>query len=234
MLRLVRTRSLALSASLPVPILRPRRPAHAAAVSPKKVARAYSFATSQYNSAFGELPEHDSSGLRTATLKYLEETFDQQRWFDDPIQTVIDGQPAGSTGSLLDTCDAAGRVNGRQLLADDATMEKLIAWMQTMTDAAKQKLSGATLNDLRSKIRDVETKLLSHQVASQLVANQAVDFLKQDGITEIEESLQANQVERKLNDFLAQDAALGKLEINRAPVLVATVCVCVCARARDL
>ena len=51
-----------------------------------------SFATTQYNSAFGDLPAHDSAGLRAATLKYLE-SFDKQLWFDDPMLTVIQGRP---------------------------------------------------------------------------------------------------------------------------------------------
>ena len=187
--------------------------------------RLYHFGTSQYDSAFGSLPEHDSRGLREATVKYLETAFDGQVWFDDPIQTIIDGHAAGSTasGKLVETYDAAGRVNGKQLIADDVVLDKVKAWMQSMSDAANESLPAALQAEYTSKMRAVEARLLSHEVACQLVGNQAVDFLKQDGITEIEESLQANQVERKLNDFLAQDAAGGKVEVNRAPVLVACV-----------
>ena len=50
-----------------------------------------------------------------------------------------------------------------------------------------------------------------------------MDFLKQDGITEIEESVQANHVERKLNDLLLKDQAHGEVNIIRTPVFVACV-----------
>jgi acyl-CoA reductase-like NAD-dependent aldehyde dehydrogenase len=73
------------------------------------------------------------------------------------------------------------------------------------------------------QVREVEQKLLSHAYASQLAGNQALDFMKQDGLTEIEESVQANEVERRLNDMLLQDEADGKLCISRAPVLVTCV-----------
>ena len=43
------------------------------------------------------LPEHDSAGLRAATLKYLE-NFDVRLWFEDPMQTIIDGVPCAGGG----------------------------------------------------------------------------------------------------------------------------------------
>ena len=43
--------------------------------------------------------------------------------------------------------------------------------------------------DLREKIRLIEADLLSIHAAT-LISNQALDFKKQDGVTEIEESLE--------------------------------------------
>lgn len=50
-----------------------------------------------------------------------------------------------------------------------------------------------------------------------------MDFHKQDGVTEIEESLEANEVERRLNDLLIADEAAGVLNISRAPALIGCV-----------
>ena len=38
-----------------------------------------------------------------------------------------------------------------------------------------------------------------------------MDFMKQDGVTEIEESIEANMLERYLNDLLLQDEQDGKV-----------------------
>lgn len=50
-----------------------------------------------------------------------------------------------------------------------------------------------------------------------------MDFHKQDGVTEIEESLEANEVERRLNDLLLQDEIDEKIQISRRPALVGCV-----------
>lgn len=65
--------------------------------------------------------------------------------------------------------------------------------------------------DYREAIAKIEQLLLSPQFASQLIGNQALDFLKQDGITEIEESVMANAVERKMNLELRADEEGGKV-----------------------
>ena len=185
--------------------------------------RRYSFATEQYNSAFGDLPQHDTAGLREATIAYMR-AFEAQKWFDEPIQTIIHGVPCAPAGETLqDTVDAAGRVNGKQLMADEATMEKLVESIATNTAAAHTPLPPHVLLEHSRKVRAIEQKLLSHAFASELVGNQAMDFLKQDGLTEILESVQANHVERKLNDMLLHDESEGLVRINRAPVFVACV-----------
>ena len=68
----------------------------------------------------------------------------------------------------------------------------------------------------------IEAEIFEHHAAF-LIGNQAVDFFKQDGVTEIEESVQANLVERRLNDQLLQDEELGKVNICRAPAFVGCV-----------
>ena len=53
-----------------------------------------------------------------------------------------------------------------------------------------------------------------------LIGNQCLDFAKQDGVTEIEESIMANSVEQKLNDALFRDEVDGKVVITRKPIFV--------------
>ena len=72
-------------------------------------------------------------------------------------------------------------------------------------------------------VRGAEAELLSDRYAAMLAGNQAIDFLKQDGITEIEESVQANCVERRMNDMLLADEQAGMIRIGRAPALIACV-----------
>lgn len=52
--------------------------------------------------------------------------------------------------------------------------------------------------DLRSPMRLIESELLTTH-AGFLIGNQALDFCKQDGVTELEESTMANAVERRMN-----------------------------------
>jgi len=68
----------------------------------------------------------------------------------------------------------------------------------------------------------VEAEIFENHSAF-LIGNQAVDFFKQDGVTEIEESVQANLCERRLNDQLLADEACGKVAICRAPAFVGCV-----------
>ena len=128
-----------------------------------------------------------------------------------------------ATGKLGDTTDAAGVVNGRQVTADDATFCTILKSIQAQTDAARETVTAEKLLDYRRKMRNIEQKLLHPMLACQLVGNQAMDFLKQDGFTEIEESVEANHVERKFNDMLLEDEAGGMVSVQREPVFVACV-----------
>lgn len=72
--------------------------------------------------------------------------------------------------------------------------------------------------------RRAEARLLSaDKWAGSLIANQTLDFGKQDGITEIEEAIQANPVEQRLNDELWSAEGKGTLCIPRRAILVPCV-----------
>lgn len=71
-------------------------------------------------------------------------------------------------------------------------------------------------------MRRIEKELLT-TYAPQLVGDQAMDFWKQDGITEMEESTEANTVERRINDLVWEDEAAGVISIGREPALIGCV-----------
>ena len=172
--------------------------------------RSYHFASPSYVSSFGEYPPVDVKTLRSDTVKYLE-NFDSKTWFDDPVCSLIRGQTIGA-GESCDTIDAFGKINGKQILADSKTVDKLLEHVKNL-DVGK---------DFRAEVRRIEARLLS-QHASFLIGNQAMDFHKQDGVTEIEESIEANVVERKLNDLLLKDESAGRVRIQRHTALVGCV-----------
>ena len=68
-------------------------------------------------------------------------------------------------------------------------------------------------------MRRIEQRLLT-EYAGCLIGNQCLDFGKQDGVTEMEGSVMANSVERKLNDLLYQDERDGKICIVRKPIFI--------------
>jgi hypothetical protein len=76
--------------------------------------------------------------------------------------------------------------------------------------------------DFREEMRKVEQELFDHHTGF-LIGNQALDFRKQDGVTEIEESIQANTVERRLNDALFADIESGKVSLDRSPAFIGCV-----------
>lgn len=143
-------------------------------------------------------------------MKYLE-TFESKTWFEDPVCTLIRGQ-AIREGDLVETVDAFGNVNGKQILAAPQIVAQVLEHIKTLKVG----------KDFRSEIRRIEARLLSEHAAL-LIGNQALDFHKQDGVTEIEESIEANVVERKLNDLLLEDELAGRVRIQRHVALVGCV-----------
>lgn len=130
------------------------------------------------------------------------------------IVSLLNGEKLlGGGETELDTVNALGTVNGKQLMASSSQVDQLKQHIQTYTSPYK---------DLRLQIRKVEKKLLT-QHAGFLIGNQCIDFQKQDGVTEIEESIMANTVERRLNDLLLQDESSGNIVVNRQPIYVSAV-----------
>lgn len=172
--------------------------------------RWYHFGSSSYTAAFGEKPPVDVQRLRSSTVEYVE-AFDPKTWHEDPVCSLMRGDRVPG-GEEVDTVDAFGSVNGKQILATSAGVDAVISHVQQI----------AVGKDLRDAVRRIEARLLSSH-AARLIGNQALDFHKQDGVTEIEESIEANVVERKLNDLLLADESAGRVRIQRQPALVGCV-----------
>uniref|UniRef100_A0A7S4JL18 Aldehyde dehydrogenase domain-containing protein n=1 Tax=Paramoeba aestuarina TaxID=180227 RepID=A0A7S4JL18_9EUKA len=172
--------------------------------------RHYNFASKPFRDCYGNLPVPDGAKLRADTVAYLND-FNPKLWYDDPVTTILNAQHLTS-GQLEKTVDAFACENGNIRLATDQEIDRIITHMKTFKPE----------KDYREGVRAAEAELLS-EFPHQLIGNQALDFLKQDGVTEIEESLQANTVERRLNDQLLQDEIAGKVDICRAPAFVGPV-----------
>jgi hypothetical protein len=173
--------------------------------------RSFHFGTKEYSACFHGLPVVDTQRLRDSTISYLD-SFDAELWYTDPIATLVNGENLGGS-ELADTLNALGKVNGKQALATPDQVNKIKAHIVSYESPYK---------DLRTEIRNVEENLMS-EYAGFLIGNQCLDFQKQDGITEIEESIMANTIERRLNDFLLRDEAEGVVEISRKPIYVSCV-----------
>lgn len=123
-------------------------------------------------------------------------------------------------GTIVDTVNGLGKVNGRQ---EYATAEQVQALKDHIT------MYQPPVIDLRGPIRRIEQRLLSPDTANggycgELIGNQCIDFQKQDGVTEMEEATMANAVERKLNDLLLRDEQDdGKILVNRRPIYISCV-----------
>lgn len=174
---------------------------------------AYNFATAGYHSFFRPCGGFDSEGLRSAVLQKLAD-FDASSWHREPICTLLNGQRLGSAEDVLvETVDAFGAVNGRQLLSPPSTVDLVLQHMRNFQAGT----------DLREPMRKIEDLLFSGELAAELVAGQALDFHKQDGITEVEESRQAMLVERCCSDALLAEERSGRLAIGREAAFVGCV-----------
>ena len=178
--------------------------------STKQQLRHYNFASTKYKECFGGLPIADGVKLRQDTIAYLD-TFDPQSWYTDPVTSIVNGEYL-TDGTPTATQDAFNNDNGVINLATEAEVDKIIAHMKSFAPG----------RDYREKVRLVEEEIFE-KFPAQLIGNQAVDFRKQDGVTEIEESVQANLVERRLNDLLLADESAGRIKISRAPAYVGCV-----------
>eukprot|EP01048_Picozoa_sp_COSAG05_P013281 COSAG05_NODE_1398_length_4980_cov_2.529195_4_plen_240_part_00 len=141
--------------------------------------REYNFASSAYNGCFAGQPVPDGDKLRADTLAYLG-AFDPQLWYDDPVTTVLDGKILGG-GSVIETVDAFNAVNGRQVLCTAEELQAVRTHIHTWQAAHGER-------DYRSAVRRIEQRFLGDK-AGALIGNQAIDFKKQDGVTEMEESV---------------------------------------------
>ena len=130
------------------------------------------------------------------------------------IVSILNGQKlTPSPTNLHTTTDALSNPNGHQYYATPAQVNDLLAHIQSYH---------SPYLDIRPQIRRIEQKLLN-DYAGFLIGNQCLDFAKQDGITEMEESVMANSIERKLNDALLQSEVEGKVVIETKCIYVSCV-----------
>lgn len=175
---------------------------------------AYNFATSAFRGVIKNTPGIDTEALRASAVKIMED-HDPQAWHTEPIVTTLMGAPLRAEGDReVETVDAFNKVNGKQVLSPPAVVDKLIAHAKEFKVAS---------TDLRTAVRAIEDVFFAGPLAAELVAFQALDFHKQDGITEIEEAVQAIRVERQLSDALYEDEKAAKVTIGRQAAFVGCV-----------
>lgn len=179
--------------------------------STKNAIRSFHFASSEYTKCFRELPEPDVAMLKESAISYLD-SFDKESWYRDPISSLLSGDTLCG-GPMIETVNGLGEVNGYQEYATPDQIKAMKAHISTFQSDE---------TDLRDPIRRIEQKLLT-KYAGFLIGNQCIDFQKQDGVTEMEESVMANHVERALNDLVLRDESDGKIVVNRKPVYVSAV-----------
>ncbi len=136
------------------------------------------------------------------------------RWILHQICSILNGEKLlAPPSNLWITKNSLFQPNGHQYYATPTQVQSILTHIQTYKSPYK---------DIRPQIRRIEQKFL-HEYDGLLIGNQCLDFGKQDGVTEIEESIMANSVERKLNDLLLEDEIAGKVVVNRQPIFVSCV-----------
>ncbi len=105
--------------------------------------------------------------------------------------SLLKGQELSAGGDSrevqVDTVNALGVKNGRQILATPAQVQELKEHIRTFK---------SPYTDLRPQIRQLEEDILTNH-ARLLLCNQCVDFQNQDGLTDIEDVIMANTLERR-------------------------------------
>lgn len=177
---------------------------------------AYNFFSTPYHAQFKSPLPIETGPLKEESTERLR-SFDKSAWTIDPVVTILNGRPLeGPSDVQVDTTDAFNRKNGLMRQGGPDVVDKVLEHLREFTPRAR---------DLRGQIRAIEEDMLGahSKNTAALVANQAMDFFKQDPFTEIEEAGQAWVVERSLNDALLADEVAGVLEISRAPAFVGAV-----------
>jgi len=174
----------------------------------------YNLFSSHFHDVFGNLPKKDCEKLRKDTVDYIRK-FDSKVWFDDPVRTVLNGKPVThADDKVVGTPNAFGVENGKQVLSPPAVVDRVIDHLTTYK---------VPKTDLRKELREIEDLFLEGKYDAMIAGNQAIDFQKQDSVTEIEESCGACTVERRLNDALFKDEQAKKVTLCREPVFTACV-----------
>jgi len=174
------------------------------------LARQYNFASSSYQSCFGDWDTVDLTKLREDTVAYVD-AHDPKTWHEDAQRTILRGV-SFQTGTHKDTVDAFGRVNGKEYQSEPGVVDKVMEHMATFKPE----------RDYREGCRRIEHDLL-HKYGHILAGNQALDYHKQDGLTEIGEWAEAATVEQRLSDLLLEAEAKGEVVIRRNPSFVGCV-----------
>ena len=154
-------------------------------------ATGYNFGTTAYRSILKtKLPQADGKKLREKTVEYIKK-FEKKSWSEIPIVSYLHGELLESDKTeVIPTVDAFGRENGRQILASKAGVDKVIDFMQNAKDFHK-----GVNKDFLQAGREIDAIFTDHEkLAPIIIGNQCMDFQKQDGITEIEESIQVSDI----------------------------------------